>query len=105
VLLAIVNFAIGIWISMYLTLAQEVSNEHISTAAGLLGGAGALGGALAMWAVGRVTQATGSSAVPMAAVAVAGVIAAAAGYAITSHDRPLGEYPAPSACVNASSDK
>jgi ACS family hexuronate transporter-like MFS transporter len=105
VLLAIVNFAIGIWISMYLTLAQEVSNEHVSTAAGLLGGAGALGGALAMWAVGRVTQATGSFAVPMTAVALAGLIAAAAGYAITSNDGPLGEYPAPNISVNASSDK
>lgn len=77
--LAVVNFAVGIWIAMYLTMAQEVSAENVSTAAGLLGGSGSLAGALAMWAVGRVTQETGSFAGPMAAVAVAGIVAAAAG--------------------------
>jgi ACS family hexuronate transporter-like MFS transporter len=81
--LTVVNFAIGIWIAMYLTMAQEVSVQHISTAAGLLGGSGSLAGALAMWAVGRVTRQTGSFAIPMIAVAVAGVLAALAGWAVT----------------------
>jgi MFS transporter, ACS family, hexuronate transporter len=76
--LVVVNFAIGIWIAMYLTMAQEVSAQNVSTAAGLLGGSGSLAGALAMWAVGTVTQQTGSFAIPMAAVAVAGVLAALA---------------------------
>ena len=77
--LAVVNFAVGAWIAMYLTMAQDVSTDNVSTAAGLLGGSGSLAGALAMWAVGRVTQETGSFAGPMAAVAVAGILAAAAG--------------------------
>ena len=81
--LAAVNFAIGIWIAMYLTMAQEVSSEHVSTAAGLLGGSGSLAGALAMWWVGAVTQQTHSFAIPMAAVALAGMAAAAAGFQVT----------------------
>jgi ACS family hexuronate transporter-like MFS transporter len=83
--LVVVLFAIGVWISMYLTMAQEVSPAHVSTAAGLLGGSGSLAGALAMWAVGAVTQRTGSFAAPMIAVAVAGVMAAGAGIAVTRH--------------------
>ena len=76
--LVIVNFAIGIWISMYLTMAQEVSSDHVSTAAGLLGGSGSLAGALAMWGVGVVTKDQGNFIVPMAAVSAAGVLAALA---------------------------
>jgi ACS family hexuronate transporter-like MFS transporter len=82
-LLIVANFAIGVWIPVYLTMAQEVSAEHVSTAAGLLGGSGSLAGALAMWAVGRVTQQTGSFSVPLAAVSVAGILAALAGWAVT----------------------
>jgi ACS family glucarate transporter-like MFS transporter len=81
--LVVALFAIGIWISMYLTMAQEVSPAHVSTAAGLLGGSGSLAGAVAMWAVGVVTERTGSFAGPMIAVAVAGVLAAFAGLAVT----------------------
>ena len=77
--LMLVNFAIGIWISMDLTMAQEVSEANVSTAAGLLGGSGSLAGALAMWWVGKITQQTGSFAPPMAAVSVAAVLAAVAG--------------------------
>jgi len=82
--LVVVNFSVGIWIAMYLTMAQEVSEEHVSTAAGLLGGSGSLAGAVAMWAVGKVTLETGSFAIPMIAVAVAGILAAVAGFAVTS---------------------
>ena len=49
----LVNFGLGIWVAMYLTMAQEVSSTHISTAIGLLSGCGSLAGALAMWAVGK----------------------------------------------------
>jgi ACS family hexuronate transporter-like MFS transporter len=82
-LLTAVNFAIGAWITMYLTMASEVSRNHVSTAAGLLGGSGSLFGALAMWAVGKVTQATGSFSVPMVLVAVAACLASFAGLAVT----------------------
>jgi len=37
-----------------------------------------------MWAVGKVTLETGSFAIPMIAVAVAGILAAVAGFAVTS---------------------
>jgi cyanate permease len=79
--LVAVNFGLGIWVSMYLTMAQEVSKTHISTAAGTLSAFGSLVGALAMWAVGRVTQRTGSFAIPMVSVAVAIAISAIAGWA------------------------
>jgi len=65
---------------MYLTLVQDVSSANVSTALGLLSGAGSLVGAVAMWAVGRVTQSTGSFALPMAACSVAAVISAVAGW-------------------------
>jgi ACS family hexuronate transporter-like MFS transporter len=81
--LAAVNFGAGMWIAMYLTMAQEVSPAHVSTAAGLLGGSGSLAGAFAMWAVGSVTRQTGSFLVPLTAVSAAAVLAALAGLAVT----------------------
>jgi ACS family hexuronate transporter-like MFS transporter len=79
--LVIVNFGLGIWVAVYLTMAQEVSDTHVSTAIGMLSGCGSLAGALAMWAVGRVTRQTASFAIPMSAVAVAAALAALAGWA------------------------
>src|SRR5437879_2527455 len=48
--LVIVNFGLGIWVAVYLTMAQEVSSSHVSTAIGILSGCGSLAGAVAMWA-------------------------------------------------------
>lgn len=79
--LASVNFGLGVWNSMYLTMAQEVSKTHVSTAAGTLSGFGSLMGAPAMWAVGRVTQRTGSFAIPMLSVTAACAVSAFAGWA------------------------
>jgi ACS family hexuronate transporter-like MFS transporter len=79
--LVMVNFGLGIWAAMYLTMAQELSSANVSTAIGILSGFGSLAGALAMWAVGRVTQQTGSFAMPMCSVALASVLAAVAGWA------------------------
>lgn len=81
--LVVVNFGLGMWIAMYLTMAQEVSRTDISTAAGTLSGFGSLVGALAMWAVGRVTQHTGSFTIPMVSVAGAVAVSAIAGWAAT----------------------
>ncbi len=86
--LIVTNFAVGVWLPVYLTLAQEVSSTHISTAAGLLGGSGSLAGALAMWAVGRITKLTASFTIPLVAVAVAALLAAAAGAAATRRSAP-----------------
>lgn len=85
-LLVIADFAIGIWIAMYLTLAQEVSPQSVSTAAGLLGGSGSLAGALLMWIVGKVTQATGSFSWPFYAVAAMAAIALTAGWAASRRE-------------------
>lgn len=79
--LVAVNFGLGIWVAVYLTMAQEVSPTHVSTAIGILSGCGSLAGAAAMSWVGRVTKQTGSFAIPMAVVAVAALIAAIAGWA------------------------
>lgn len=89
--LVVINFGMGLWIASYLTMAQEVSRAQVSTAAGLLGGSGSLVGAVAMWAVGKVTQQTATFALPMAAVAVAAVVAAAAGWAVQPEEpaRPV----------------
>ncbi len=82
-LLVAVNLGIGMWIAMYLTLAQEVSPDHVATAAGLLGGAGSLVGALAMWVVGRLTRVMRSFTLPLVGVAGLGVLASVAGLLAT----------------------
>jgi cyanate permease len=81
--LVAVNMGLGIWNSMYLTMAQEVSSIHVSTAAGTLSGFGSLVGALTMWAVGNVTESIGGFTIPMIAVTVAITLAAVAGWAAT----------------------
>jgi len=81
VALVVVNFGVGLWITVYLTMAQEVTRTHIPTAVGLLGGAGSLVGALAMWAVGKVTQKTASFSIPTGGVALAVVLGAIVGWA------------------------
>jgi ACS family hexuronate transporter-like MFS transporter len=86
-LLTAANFGAGAWIAIYLTMAQEVSTTHISTAAGLLGGSGSAAGALAMWAVGSVTHATSSFTVPFVAVAVAAALAFLAGLSVVRYGR------------------
>ena len=78
--LVLVNFGLGIWVAIYLTMAQEVSSTHVSTAIGILSGCGSLAGAMAMWAVGRVTRQTASFSIPMTAVALAVALAAMAGW-------------------------
>jgi ACS family hexuronate transporter-like MFS transporter len=75
-----VNIGLGIWIAMYLTMAQDISRTHVSTTIGVLSGCGSLAGALAMWGVGKVTHTTASFAIPMAAFAVAAGLAAIAGF-------------------------
>jgi ACS family hexuronate transporter-like MFS transporter len=85
--LVAVNMGLGIWVAMYLTLVQDVSAAHVSTALGLLSGAGSLAGAVAMWAVGRVTQHTGSFTLPLAAFSLAAVISAVAGCAVSRESR------------------
>ena len=87
VLLVVTNFGAGVWIAMYLTMAQEVSQTNVSTAAGLLGGSGSLAGALAMWAVGRATATTHNFAGPMLAVSAAAVIAAVAGWRVVREQK------------------
>jgi len=79
--LVLVNFGLGIWVAVYLTMAQEVSGTHVSTAIGILSGCGSLAGALAMWSVGRITKQTASFAIPMGTVALAAALAAVAGWA------------------------
>lgn len=79
-LLAISNFGLGMWMSTYLTLTQEVSKRSVSTAMGLLGGIGSLAGAFLMWIVGMVTERTHSFAGPFVAIAVAILAACVAGW-------------------------
>jgi len=81
--LVVTNFGLGIWDAMSLTMEQEVSTTHIATAAGTLSAFGSLVGALAMWAVGLITQRTGSFKIPMVSVAVAMAVCAVAGWAAT----------------------
>ena len=85
-LVVLAVFATGVWISMYLTLAQEVSSVSVSTAAGLLGGSGSLAGAFLMWAVGTATQATGSFSLPLYVAAAMAALAALAGWSASRNE-------------------
>jgi len=85
--LVIVNVGLGVWSSMYLTLAQEVSSTHVSSAAGTLSAFGSLFGAFAMWAVGRVTNSAGDFTIPMMSVTVAIALAAVAGWASSRQEK------------------
>ena len=78
-LLVVSNFGIGMCMSMFLTLTQEVSKTAVSTAMGMLGGMGSLAGAVLMWLVGIVTQRTHSFSGPFIAIACAMMIAWTAG--------------------------
>jgi ACS family hexuronate transporter-like MFS transporter len=75
-----VNFGLGLWTAMMLTMIQEVAPARVSTSQGIFGASGALAGAWAMTAVGAVTQATASFTIPFLMVAVAAVTAVAAGW-------------------------
>jgi cyanate permease len=88
-----VNVGLGIWIATYLTMAQDISRIHVSTTIGVLSGSGSLAGALAMWAVGKITQATGSFTIPMAVFALAAALAAIAGCAASREPTAM-EVPA-----------
>lgn len=79
VILVAVNIGLGVWTATYLTMVQGVLPSNVSTSLGVLSGCGSLAGALAMWAVGKVTHETGSFVVPMVVFAIAGVISAVAG--------------------------
>jgi cyanate permease len=92
--LVLFNFGQGIWTTVYLTMAQEVSSTHVSTAVGILSGCGSLAGALAMWAVGRVTKETGSFSIPMVAVALAAALAGMAGWIASKNIEPAKEVAA-----------
>jgi MFS transporter, ACS family, hexuronate transporter len=76
-----VNMGLGAWNSMFLTLAQEVSSAEVSTAVGTLSAFGSLAGALAMWAVGKLTNSAADFTIPMFSLAGAVALAAVAGWA------------------------
>jgi ACS family hexuronate transporter-like MFS transporter len=91
VLICAMNFALGVWISLYLTIAQEVDPKRISTVAGVLGASGSLAGALVMWAIGFLTERTGSYSLPLGGVAVAGILAAVAAWNTRSPHKEMAQ--------------
>jgi ACS family hexuronate transporter-like MFS transporter len=60
VLLCLATFGLGCFMVNYLAFTSEVSDKKVSTAAGLLGGAGSLAGALFMLLVGGIVEQSGS---------------------------------------------
>jgi ACS family hexuronate transporter-like MFS transporter len=84
-----VNIGLGMWVAMYLTMAQDISQSHVSTSIGLLSGSGSLAGALAMWAVGKVTRASGNFSMPMLAFSLAAGVAALAGWIASRESRTV----------------
>jgi MFS family permease len=86
-ILIAVNIGLGVWTAIYLTMVQDVLPSHVSSSLGLLSGCGSLAGALAMWAVGKITRETGSFLIPMVGFAIAGVVAAIAG-CVANREQP-----------------
>jgi ACS family hexuronate transporter-like MFS transporter len=93
-LISCVTFALGLWVSMYLTFAQDVDSANVSTIAGLLGGSGALAGAFAMWGVGRVSARTGSFAIPLAGITAVLLVALIAAWVVTNQEPEIKARPA-----------
>jgi MFS transporter, ACS family, hexuronate transporter len=71
VLLCLATFGLGCFMVNYLAFTSEVSDKKVSTAAGLLGGAGSLAGAFFMLLVGGTVEQSGSFAL---AFVMAGVM-------------------------------
>jgi ACS family hexuronate transporter-like MFS transporter len=75
---------VGWFLSNYLSFAEEVSHERVSTVSGLLGAAGSVSGAIFMWLVGALAERTGGFTIPflllgsMPLVAFAGILLGAA---------------------------
>jgi len=70
-LICLATFGLGCFMVNYLAFTSEVSDKKVSTAAGLLGGAGSLAGALFMLLVGGTVESSGSFAL---AFVMAGVM-------------------------------
>ena len=75
VLLCLATFGLGCFMVNYLAFTSEVSDKKVSTAAGLLGGAGSLAGALFMLLVGGTVERSGSFALAFALAGVMPLIA------------------------------
>jgi ACS family hexuronate transporter-like MFS transporter len=95
VLLCCATFGLGCFMVNYLAFTSEVSDKKVSTAAGLLGGAGSLAGALFMLLVGNVVEQRGSFALAfvfagvMPLVALGGVFFATRPSAATIQQKGL----------------
>jgi ACS family hexuronate transporter-like MFS transporter len=97
VLLCCATFGLGCFMVNYLAFTSEVSDKKVSTAAGLLGGAGSLAGALFMLLFGNVVEQRGSFALAfifagaMPLIALGGVFIATRSSAASAHQKGLPE--------------
>jgi MFS transporter, ACS family, hexuronate transporter len=89
VLLCLATFGLGCFMVNYLAFTSEVSEKKVSTAAGLLGGAGSLAGALFMLLVGGTVEQSGSFALAFVLAGVMPLIALGGVFYATRKQTPL----------------
>jgi ACS family hexuronate transporter-like MFS transporter len=73
--ICLATFGLGCFMVNYLAFASEVSATKVSTATGILGGAGSLAGAAFMWLVGDTVMRSGGFAVAFACAGVMPLVA------------------------------
>ncbi|MPZ21072.1 MAG: MFS transporter [Luteitalea sp.] len=100
VMICVATFGLGCFMVNYLAFASEVSATKVSTATGLLGGAGSLAGAAFMWLVGDTVMRSGGFAF---AFAFAGVmpLVALGGLFYATRARPTRRLLPPDARIGA----
>lgn len=74
-MICVATFGLGCFMVNYLAFASEVSATKVSTATGILGGAGSLAGAAFMWLVGDTVMRSGGFAVAFACAGVMPLVA------------------------------
>jgi ACS family hexuronate transporter-like MFS transporter len=74
-MICVATFGLGCFMVNYLAFASEVSATKVSTATGILGGAGSLAGAAFMWLVGDTVMRSGGFAVAFACAGIMPLVA------------------------------
>jgi sugar phosphate permease len=88
-IICVAMFGLGVCIVNYLAFTAEVSATKVSTAAGILGGAGSLAGAGFMLLIGHTVQQSGGFAIAFAMASVMPLVSLAGMWFSTTHRAPV----------------
>jgi ACS family hexuronate transporter-like MFS transporter len=90
-LLVVSTFGMAAWNSNYLCFVEELSPSKVSAVAGVVGSAGAFGGAIFLWLIGLISEISGSFTLVFLMVAVM-IWLASAGLLCTAEPQKLQSF-------------